>query len=109
MPRGRYVVLHHTQIPPPHYDLLFELNPDSPLAAARCSEWPPTPTTKFERIPDHRRIYLEYEGDLSANRGTVKRLEAGSCNVEPEGDQFLRLTFDRPLSIRIPSQLQSPP
>jgi len=105
MPRGRYVVLHHTAVPQPHYDLLFELNADSPLAAARCSDWPPTPTTKFERIPDHRRIYLEYEGKISGNRGTVKRVDAGSCNVEPEGEHFLRLIFDGSLSILIPSHL----
>jgi hypothetical protein len=103
MPRRRYVVLHHTQIPHPHYDLLFEIDSLSPLAAARCSDWPPTPTTKFERIPDHRRIYLEYEGEISRNRGTVKRIANGFCEVDPDGDHFLRLTFDGPLSICIPA------
>ncbi len=104
MPRRRYVVLHHTGIPHPHYDLLFELNADSPLASVRCSDWPPTPTTKFERIPDHRRIYLEYEGEISANRGTVKRIATGMCEIEPDPDHFLRLTFEDRSSIRIPSK-----
>jgi hypothetical protein len=28
-------------------------------------------------LPDHRRIYLEYEGEVSGNRGTVRRVAAG--------------------------------
>jgi hypothetical protein len=29
-------------------------------------------------LPDHRRIYLEYEGEISGQRGTVRRVAAGS-------------------------------
>lgn len=28
-------------------------------------------------LPDHRRVYLEYEGDVSGNRGRVRRVDEG--------------------------------
>ena len=102
MPHARYVVLHHTGIPIPHYDLLIDLDPDSPLVAARCSDWPPTAATKFQRLPDHRRIYLEYEGEISNNRGSVKRIAAGQCNVLFQQDDSITLTTDSSFSIHLP-------
>jgi DNA polymerase Ligase (LigD) len=32
-------------------------------------------------IGDHRRLYLEYEGEISGNRGRVRRLEEGTYRV----------------------------
>ena len=29
-------------------------------------------------LADHRRIYLEYEGEVSGNRGTVRRIDEGT-------------------------------
>ncbi len=29
-------------------------------------------------LPDHRRIYLEYEGDISGDRGSVRRIDEGT-------------------------------
>jgi hypothetical protein len=31
---------------------------------------------------DHRLIYLEYDGPISGNRGTVRRWDAGTCTWE---------------------------
>lgn len=31
-----------------------------------------------QRIHDHRRVYLDYEGPISGNRGTVTRVESGT-------------------------------
>ncbi len=33
-------------------------------------------------LPDHRRIYLDFEGAVSGERGTVRRIDDGSYNVE---------------------------
>ena len=74
----RYVVLRHDGIDPPHYDLMFETSPGSALATWRSDEWPITSRTRIERIGDHRREYLEYEGSLSGNRGFVRRIDAGT-------------------------------
>jgi hypothetical protein len=38
-------------------------------------------------LPDHRRLYLDYEGEVSGGRGTVRRLDQGtytSLEWEPE-------------------------
>jgi hypothetical protein len=44
-------------------------------------------------LPDHRRIYLEYEGEISGNRGTVRRVDEGSFTTEiwEEGRVRVRL------------------
>jgi hypothetical protein len=74
----RYVVLRHDGIDQPHFDLMFETFEGSALATWRSDEWPITSTTRTERIGDHRRDYLDYEGPLSGNRGFVRRVDAGT-------------------------------
>lgn len=39
------------------------------------------------RIADHRRVYLDYEGAISGERGRVTRVASGSwhrCEIEPD-------------------------
>ena len=36
----RYVILHHTEIPEPHFDLMFETLAGSELATFRALVWP---------------------------------------------------------------------
>ena len=90
----RYVVLHHTGIDSPHYDLLFETASDSALASARLNEWPMTDCTIIERRADHRRLYLDYEGELSGNRSFVRRVASGTCGVSLLEDGRLELSLD---------------
>ena len=78
----RYVVLHHSDVDEPHFDLMFETLPGSMLATWRSAEWPIDGATPLTRLRDHRRLYLEYEGDLSGDRGTVMRVAEGTCQVE---------------------------
>ncbi len=58
--------------------LTFRLEAN-PLTVAA---WP----IKGERIPDHRRLYLDYEGPISGGRGNVRCVARGF--VEPMGDQL---------------------
>jgi hypothetical protein len=76
----RYVVLHHTGIDEPHFDLLFDTADDSPLIAFRVQHWPPIdqPATKLR---DHRRLYLTYEGPIPGARGHVTRVADGRIKV----------------------------
>ncbi len=99
----RYVVLHHTGIDRPHYDLMFERNSCEALGTVRCSDWPPVEGMMIERIGDHRRSYLEYEGPVSGNRGEVARIEAGVCSVEADRDDSLVLRLSSGIQIRIPN------
>jgi hypothetical protein len=39
-------------------------------------------TVDAERIADHRPAYLDYEGPISGSRGTVRRLDGGSCHAD---------------------------
>jgi hypothetical protein len=78
----RYVVLRHSDIAEPHFDLMFETLPGSMLATWRAESWPIESVTPLTRLRDHRRLYLEYEGELSGRRGSVIRVAEGNCHVE---------------------------
>jgi len=78
----RYAILRHDGIADPHFDLMFETLPGSALATWRSPCWPIEEPTPLHRLKDHRRVYLDFEGELSGHRGQVTRVAAGECNVE---------------------------
>jgi hypothetical protein len=82
MPPLRYVILWHDGVAEPHFDLMFETLPGSALATWRSPRWPVEGPTVVTRLKDHRRAYLDYEGELSDRRGRVERVAAGTCTVE---------------------------
>jgi DNA polymerase Ligase (LigD) len=47
-----------------------------------------------ERLPDHRLAYLDYEGKVSGERGTVSRVDAGDyeCLMESETQFVVRVS-----------------
>jgi hypothetical protein len=82
MPAGplappRFVLLEHDH-PERHWDLMLEVG--EVLWTWRLPEpLPPRqPTIPATRIGDHRLLYLDYEGPVSGQRGTVKREDAGT-------------------------------
>ena len=89
----RFAILHHTGIADPHYDLLFETRPGSDLATWRSPVWPIESVTNVVRLKDHRRAYLDYEGEVSRHRGFVERIAAGTCNVEVGEDAVWTIRF----------------
>ena len=81
----RFVILTHDH-PFAHYDLMLERGDD--LATWRIVELPcDDSSVRAEWTFPHRRLYLDYEGPISGDRGTVARWEVGSfewvCD-EPE-------------------------
>ena len=64
-----YTILWHDGVREPHFDLMFETFPGSPLATWRVPLWPVESPTAATRLKDHRREYLEYEGELTERRG----------------------------------------
>ena len=50
-------------------------------------EWPEK-TMNCTKIFDHRKIYLDYEGPLSRNRGQVKRCERGTYHPFEMSDRL---------------------
>jgi len=78
----RFVILHHREHGGEHWDLMIEQS--AGLATWRLARMPaaedhaPIPAT---RLPDHRKAYLEYEGPISRDRGEVRRVEEGACEI----------------------------
>jgi len=89
----RFVLLRH-ECPrgyekPSHWDFMLEAGealltwelrelPDSWQDQADNCDAPGKKQVKATRLADHRLVYLDYEGPLSGNRGTVLRVETGN-------------------------------
>lgn len=79
----RYVILHHRLDGGEHWDLMLEQGGilwtwqlfRDPTDRANL----PIPA---RRIADHRLAYLDYEGPISGDRGTVRRIDAGEYSVD---------------------------
>jgi hypothetical protein len=88
----RFVVLRH-ETPPgyargDHYDLMLERG--SGLWTWACEALPQAgQAIVAERLPDHRLVYLDYQGEISASRGRVSRVDAGSYDLLSEADAEL--------------------
>jgi hypothetical protein len=72
----RFVILEHDH-PSLHWDFMLEAGPV--LRTWRLSAQP-TPDRPVEAVAsfNHRAVYLDYEGEVSSNRGVVRRWDAGS-------------------------------
>ncbi len=106
----RAVVLRHDQPGDAwHHDLLLERPPRSSQAAAdpddrrliafRVAPPPHEPaTTRAEatRLPDHRALYLDYEGPLTRGRGAVRRLATGRVRSLHEAPSSIAAAIDFP-------------
>jgi hypothetical protein len=72
----RFVILEHDH-PHLHYDLMLESG--DVLWTWRLPRLPQVgDVLDAERVFDHRLAYLEYEGPVSGNRGTVQRRDQGA-------------------------------
>ncbi|HWE03417.1 MAG TPA: hypothetical protein VG326_13510 [Tepidisphaeraceae bacterium] len=78
----QYVILRHENIAEPHYDLMFETLPGSQLATWRADSWPIERKIAVTRLRDHRRAYLEFEGEIAGHQGRVYQIARGTCEVE---------------------------
>jgi hypothetical protein len=96
----RFVVLHH-QMPPggsraTHWDLMLEPEGDA-ARERRLATWALDrepqlgATIAATRLADHRAAYLEYEGEVSGNRGHVTRWDAGDYVAAATADEQLAL------------------
>jgi hypothetical protein len=83
----RFVILEHAPGPASragrHWDLMLQ-------QGQRLRTWalaaPPAPGLKIdaEELADHRLEYLDYEGPVSAERGTVSRWDGGEYRLLEE-------------------------
>lgn len=65
-----------------HFDWLIERTPDEPRLLTVRLETNPLATHTWpisgQQLPDHRRLYLDYEGPISGDRGAVSRIAHGT-------------------------------
>jgi hypothetical protein len=86
----RFVILTHDW-PAPHWDFLVEAG--GVLRAWRLLAEPRAGTDiTAEPNFDHRLLYLDYEGPLSGNRGSVSRWDAG--HAEWVADELERVVIE---------------
>ena len=76
---GAFVVQHHRCDRGGHFDWMFEAAAGLITFQVPCPPnglRPGSPAT-VRRLPDHRRVYLTYEGLVSGNRGEVRIHDRG--------------------------------
>lgn len=89
----RFVLLLHNTPPlyarGTHYDLMLEHGEMLRTWALEALPVPGT-TVSAEQLPDHRPIYLDYEGEVAGERGAVSRVDRGDyCVVEESAGQLV--------------------
>jgi len=88
----RFVILEHDH-PFLHWDLMLEVKDG--LRAWRLLEMPaPGATVPATILSLHRKLYLDYEGPLTGNRGKVSRWDRGSYQIISANRQLDDFTKD---------------
>lgn len=85
----RFVLLRHEGHGAAHFDLMLE--EDAALATWQFTTSPAllkkNGTLPCQRLADHRKAYLDYEGSVGGNRGNVTRLDSGACEIISADDE----------------------
>jgi hypothetical protein len=82
----RFVILRHQGPRGEHFDFMLE-------AGGVLKTWalPRAPQVGVEMdceaLPDHRLAYLDYEGPISGDRGSVSRWDCGTYSTERQNDR----------------------
>jgi hypothetical protein len=81
----RHAILRHEHPEGVHWDLLLEFG--AVLRAWALAE-PPGEVAEGDArsLPDHRPLYLDYEGPISGGRGRVTRWDRGVYDLEAQSD-----------------------
>jgi len=95
----RFVLLYHTYdnfLENNHYDFMLEKKDFLDTWKIREDDLKKFFSGKeifAEKNFDHRKKYLTYEGDISNNRGTVRRICSGEYNLLSNGENFFKINF----------------
>lgn len=107
--RKRFVILRH-HFPDggnseffDHFDLMLEQ--DSKLATWQLAAIPSlNEAVPAKRLPDHRNVYLDYEGPVSGDRGSVEQVMSGTYDICQTSDSCLEILMtsgDESMRLRI--------
>jgi hypothetical protein len=82
----KFVLIHHQSPMGNHWDVMLES--DSALMTWSIPPQCPSGTSfvcSAIQLPEHRKHYLDYEGEITGNRGVVSRVDAGTYEqMSPE-------------------------
>ena len=86
----RFVILEHDH-PSLHWDFMIESDDDT-LLTWRLARPPGGGTpVAATALPNHRKMYLDYEGEVSGGRGYVRRWDRGDYVWIRRGDSELEI------------------
>lgn len=104
-----YVILEHTVKGGKHFDLMLEVPQQEKLRTVQLQArlGKAGDSCAMKELEAHRRAYLEYEGEVSGDRGVVKRVERGtyellgaSVLLSPEGGDCYRIECQSARALR---------
>ncbi len=93
---GRFVILEHRTAHGVHWDFMLEWG--EVLRTWSLAQRPsPGCRVAATALPDHRMLFLDYEGPISRDRGTVTRWDRGTFMLlsESEGEVVVDLSGRR--------------
>jgi len=112
---NRFVILRHTfpdSFPNggngeffDHFDLMLEQ--EAKLTTWQLEDLPDSnKSVAAKKLPDHRELYLDFEGPISNGRGSVEQVMAGTYRVCHRDDVYLEVLLtqksrDESLRLRI--------
>ena len=76
----RFVVLEHAAPQGTHWDFMLETR-EALITWALAQPPDAAPQVAAEALPDHRKDYLDYEGAVSGDRGSVTRWDHGTYQL----------------------------
>jgi len=89
-----FVILKHSRLGQAHFDLMLET--DDCLLTWRIDAPPEDLTTKpviAEKIFDHDKKFLTYEGPVNKGAGSVEIADAGELKIETHSPNRIALTI----------------
>ena len=90
-----------------HFDLM--LQQDSKLATWQLEELPSSDkAVPAKKLADHREAYLDYEGPVSGDRGSVEQVMTGTYKICEENDSCLEVLLtssDQSMRLKIVSEV----
>jgi len=95
----RFVILRHETPPgyerPAHFDLLLEWG-DTLRTWALPAFPTPGVVLPCKELAPHRREYLDYEGEISAGRGSVTQVASGEYDLLEQSSRLVQVRLHGP-------------
>jgi hypothetical protein len=89
----RFVLLEHRR-DGVHWDLMLEAGGALRTWALQAPIAGPSGRVPARALPDHRLAYLDYEGEISGGRGTVRRVDRGTYRVRDWSPERVRVRLE---------------